>query len=74
VHNLTFTVENIDETVKALEAEGVPVLLKFAIDWTEYAKLMPDFKLRSNVPPVHMIGSEDKVGFRLELGESPRER
>jgi len=32
VHNLTFTVENMEEAVKALEAEGAPVLLQFPIN------------------------------------------
>jgi len=74
VHNLTFVVDNMEEAVKALGNEGAPVLLQFPLDWAELAKSMgPDVSVRSDVPPVHMIGSEEKVGFRLELAESPIE-
>ena len=72
VHNLTFLVDNMEEAVKALEAEGAPVLLTFPLNWAELAKLLPpDTTLKEDIPPVHMIGSEEKVGFRLELGENP---
>lgn len=71
VHNLTFIVDNIDEAVKTLENEGAPVLLKFPLDWAQMAKFLPPgVTIRKNVPPVHMIGGEDKVGFRFELAES----
>jgi len=72
VHNLTFTVDNMDEAVSALEREGAPVLLKFPINWARLAEIIsPGLTLKDEPPPVHMIGSEEKVGFRLELGESP---
>lgn len=72
VHNLTFIVEDIDEAVKALEREGVPVLLKFPLDWAQLAEFFPPgVTLRPDVPPVHMLGGEEKVGFRFELSESP---
>ena len=72
VHNLTFIVEDIDEAVKALESEGVPVLLRFPLDWAQLAKFFPPgVTLRPDVPPVHMTGGEEKVGFRFELSESP---
>ena len=72
VHNLTFTVDNMDEAVKALEDEGAPVLLKFPLDWARLAEFLPPgVTLKPDIPPIHMIGSEEKVGFRFELGESP---
>lgn len=72
VHNLTFIVEDIDEAVKALEREGVPVLLKFPLDWAQLAEFFPPgVTLRPDVPLVHMLGGEEKVGFRFELSESP---
>jgi len=72
VHNLTFTVENMEEAVKALEAEGAPVLLQFPIDWEGLAKLLPEgASFKPDQAPVHMMGGEEKVGFRIELGESP---
>lgn len=72
VHNLTFTVDNMAEAVDALEAEGAPVLLKFPLDWSRLQELLPaGVTVRPDTAPVHMIGSEEKIGFRLELGESP---
>lgn len=72
VHNLTFVVDNLKDTVKALKNEGAPVLLTFPLNWTEFAKLLPPgVSFKPDHPPVHMIGSEEKIGFRLELGEAP---
>ena len=75
VHNLTFTVENIDATVKALEKEGASVLFSFPLDWSQMAEFLPpDTSLKPDMPPVYMIGAEEKVGFKLELAESPTGR
>jgi len=72
VHNLTFTVENMDETVSALGKEGAPVLLKFPLDWSYMAEIMPPgVNVKEDQAPVHMIDTMEKVGFRLELGEAP---
>jgi methylmalonyl-CoA/ethylmalonyl-CoA epimerase len=72
VHNLTFTVDNIEETVKALEKEGAPVLFSFPLDWSQVAKLLPpDTTIKPDMPPVYMVGAEEKVGFKFELAESP---
>ncbi len=72
VHNLTFLVDDINEAVKALESEGAPVLLKFPLDWAQMAEFFPPgVTIRPDTPPVHMIGGEEKVGFRFELSESP---
>ena len=72
IHNLTFLVDDIDEAVKALEDEGVPLLLKFPLNWAQLSRFFPPgVTLRPDVPPVHMMGGEDKVGFRFELTESP---
>ncbi len=72
VHNLTFTVENMDEAAKAMEKEGAPVLFTFPLDWSQLEKLLPPgTKLKPDTPPVHMIGGHEKVGFRFELAESP---
>jgi catechol 2,3-dioxygenase-like lactoylglutathione lyase family enzyme len=70
VHNLTFVVPDMKKAVEALEKEGAPVLLTFPLNWAEFNKLLPpDIKFTMDTPPVHMVGSEEKVGFRLELGE-----
>ena len=74
VHNLTFVVDNMAEAVKSLENEGAPVLLQFPLNWGEVNKLLPsDVNFETDAPPVHMIGSEEQVGFRLELAEGPTE-
>jgi len=72
VHNLTFTVENMEETVKAMEEEGAPVLFTFPLDWSQMESFLPPgASLKKDIPPVHMMGGHEKVGFRFELAESP---
>jgi catechol 2,3-dioxygenase-like lactoylglutathione lyase family enzyme len=68
VHNLTFIVDDVEAAAAALEKEGAPTLLKFNLDWS---KLEPAENLKDAWPPVYMIGGEETVGFRFELGESP---
>jgi catechol 2,3-dioxygenase-like lactoylglutathione lyase family enzyme len=68
VHNLTFIVDDMQGAADALAREGAPTLFTFDLDWT---KLSGPELVRENVPPVHMVGSEEIVGFRLELSESP---
>lgn len=68
VHNLTFMVKNVKEAMKALEQEGAKTLLEMPLDWDQVVS--PE-DLRPDVGSVAMIGSEEIVGFRLELGENP---
>ncbi|MBW2622523.1 MAG: VOC family protein [Deltaproteobacteria bacterium] len=68
VHNLTYLVENMEETVTALEKEGASVLLTFPLDW---GQLVGPENVRPDVAPVHMIDTMDILGFHLELGERP---
>jgi catechol 2,3-dioxygenase-like lactoylglutathione lyase family enzyme len=68
VHNLTFQVDNVLETASTLAREGAPTLFTLPLDWV---KLLGPDNVRENVPPVHMVGSEEIVGFRLELYENP---
>jgi catechol 2,3-dioxygenase-like lactoylglutathione lyase family enzyme len=68
VHNLTFLVDDLPATVKALDKEGARVLLEMPFDWSG---LFGSENVRADVPPVTMVGSEETVGFRLELAESP---
>ncbi|MBW2324642.1 MAG: VOC family protein [Deltaproteobacteria bacterium] len=68
VHNLTFIVNSMKDTLKALEGEGVSPLFSFPLDW---GQLVPAENLKPNVPPVYMINTMDKIGFHLELSESP---
>lgn len=68
VHNLTFQVDNVVETATLLAKEGAPTLFTVPLNWE---KLLGTDKVRENVPPVYMVGSEEIVGFRLELYENP---
>jgi catechol 2,3-dioxygenase-like lactoylglutathione lyase family enzyme len=68
VHNLTFLVDDLPAAVKALDKEGARVLLEMPFDWSG---LFGSDMVRPDVPPVTMVGSEEAVGFRLELAESP---
>jgi catechol 2,3-dioxygenase-like lactoylglutathione lyase family enzyme len=68
VHNLTFVVDDIRKAVQALEGQGAPVLFSFPLDW---AKLVGPDNVKPDAQPVHMVGSMEKVGFHLELAESP---
>jgi catechol 2,3-dioxygenase-like lactoylglutathione lyase family enzyme len=67
VHNLTFVVNDLKETIRLLEQEGARTLLEMEFDWS---KVLGD-RARPDAPPVTMIGSEEKLGFRLELAENP---
>jgi catechol 2,3-dioxygenase-like lactoylglutathione lyase family enzyme len=68
VHNLTFQVDDLNRAAAALAEAGAPTLFTMDLEW---AKLFGSELARENVPPVHMIGSEEIVGFRLELAENP---
>lgn len=68
VHNLTFQVGDLTRAAAALAEAGAPTLFTMDLEW---AKLHGPELVRENVPPVHMIGSEEIVGFRLELAEDP---
>jgi catechol 2,3-dioxygenase-like lactoylglutathione lyase family enzyme len=68
VHNLTFRVGDLNQAAAALAEAGAPTLFTIDLEW---AKLLGPELARENVPPVHMVASEEIVGFRLELTESP---
>jgi len=68
VHNITFMVKDVKGAARAFRQEGIKTLIKFPVNWSEFIE---SEELRDNIPPVHMIGGEDIVGFRFELSESP---
>ena len=68
IHNLTFGVDDVQKAAAIMAQEGAPTLMTFDLDW---AKLLEPSTIREDVPPVHIIGSEEILGFRLELNESP---
>lgn len=67
-YNMTFVVENMAETMKAIEDAGAEDLFSFPLDWS---KLIGQNKVKPNVPPVHMVNTMDILGFHLELSEWP---
>ena len=68
VHNLTFLVDNIPETVKNLEDEGIAPLASFSLDWSQ---LFGPENLKDEINPVYMMDTMERIGFHLELAESP---
>ncbi|MBW2087247.1 MAG: VOC family protein, partial [Deltaproteobacteria bacterium] len=71
VHNITFIVNNMDETIKAIESQGAQDLFTFPLDW---GQLVGSENVKPNVPPVHMVNTMEKLGFHLELGERPTDK
>jgi len=70
VHNITFLVENMEDTMKAINQAGAEDLFAFPLDWSE---LLGAGTVRSDVPPVHMVNTMEILGFHLELSERPAE-
>ena len=68
VHNLTYVVDSMADTLKALEEEDVTPLFSFPLNWEE---LLGEDNVKPDTPPVYMIDSMDRIGFHLELAESP---
>lgn len=59
VHNITFLVDDIAETVKIFQKEDTPQIFE--------SRLAPD------AVPFYMMDTLDKLGFHLENGQAPRE-
>lgn len=68
VHNLTYVVDSIADTLKALAQEEVLPLFSFPLNWEE---LLGADNVKPDPQPVYMINSMAKIGFHLELAESP---
>ena len=66
VHNLTFLVDDLDAAVEFLKSEGAPVT--FSIELEKSRIFGSDAKGSLQVP---MIDTMDKIGFRIELAETP---
>ena len=71
VHNITFVVDNMDQTMKRARAAGAEDLFVFSPDWAQF--IGPD-NVKEDVPPVHMVNTIDLLGFHLELWENPGKR
>jgi len=70
VHNLTYFVENIEETVKSLENEGVSTIFSFPLDVIEWDKILGVENTRSDLPPCYIMSTMERIGFHLELAEA----
>jgi len=68
VHNITFVVDDIDDTMKRIEEAGASDLFTFPLDW---AKLVGEENARPDSKPVHMVDTMDILGFYLEIAERP---
>jgi catechol 2,3-dioxygenase-like lactoylglutathione lyase family enzyme len=68
VHNLTFVVEDIEQAVLRLEEENISTVLAFPLEWGE---LIGPENVKPDIKPVYMMNTMDKLGFHLELSESP---
>lgn len=71
VHNITFIVENMVETMAAIEEAGAQDLFVFPLAWGD---LIGEENLKPDMPPVHMVNTMGMLGFHLELAERPSER
>lgn len=68
VHNITFTVENMQETIEKLKKEGIDPLFTFNLEGNRFLE-----DIKPGVRPVYMIDTLEKLGFHLELGERPKD-
>ncbi|MFW9821823.1 MAG: VOC family protein [Candidatus Thorarchaeota archaeon] len=69
VHNLTFGVENAEDTAKKMEKlGGIKPLFIFDLEW---GTMIPSEVLNPEAGKVFMMDSMEKLGFHLEFGDNP---
>jgi catechol 2,3-dioxygenase-like lactoylglutathione lyase family enzyme len=68
VHNLTFEVEDMESVKRELEKEGIKPIIEMPFDW---GQLIDKELLKPKTQPVIIFDSMEKLGFNLELYESP---
>lgn len=66
VHNITFLVENIQETAEAFKDAGVSTLVAFPLEWE---KLVGTEHFNPGGRTVHIFDTQNTLGFHLELFE-----
>ena len=71
VHNITFIVDSMDDTMSAIEAAGAKDLFTFPLNWGD---LIGEENVKPDVAPVHMVDTMALLGFHLELGERPSDK
>jgi len=64
VHNITFVVDDLDDVVEKFKKEGIEPLFTFNLQWEKLNENMS-----SEIKPVYMMNTLDKLGFHMELGE-----
>ena len=68
VHNITFAVDNMEETIEKFKKEGIEPLFTFNLEWDRVSEDM-----KPGARPVYMMNTMEKLGFHLELGERPKD-
>jgi len=68
VHNITFVVDDLDDVVEKFKKEGIEPLFTFNVQWDKL-----DENMSSDIKPVYMMNSMEKLGFHMEFGEIPSE-
>ena len=69
VHNLTFGVENAEETAKEMEKLGdIKPLFTSVLEW---GKVIPSEFLNPKAGKLFMMDSMEKLGFHLEFSDNP---
>ena len=68
VHNITFVVDDLDEVVAKFKEEGIEPLFTFNVQWDKL-----DENMSSDIKPVYMMNTMEKLGFHMEFGEIPSE-
>jgi catechol 2,3-dioxygenase-like lactoylglutathione lyase family enzyme len=69
IHNITYQVDNIQEAIAALAAEGCPLQSQLPID---LKLLLGDNTPTPSEPNACMIDTKNILGFRLELFHKPK--
>ncbi|MFW9865094.1 MAG: VOC family protein [Candidatus Thorarchaeota archaeon] len=68
VHNITFFVENIEKTIEEFKKEGVGPIISFPLEWEN---LVGKDNFNPNSEKVYIFNTMSRLGFHLELFESP---
>ena len=68
VHNLTYVADDMDEVLAALAKENVGPRFSFPLAW---GNLLGEENVKANPHPVYMLDTMERIGFHLEMTESP---
>ena len=68
VHNITFLVDDIKNTIERFKNERISPLISFQLEWEN---LVGKANFNPNARSVHIFNTMEKLGFHLELFERP---